>query len=427
MRKRNKKYPKRYFISMICLIGGLISVIFIMESVFALRVKDLTSRLTLNSINSQMDISDQEKVNKIMDFSVKLFQNSVSSSDNTLISPLSSLVAMAMVADGAQGNTKVQIEDALGFTVEELNEYVYLYRQDLPDSESCSLKLNNSVWLNEDKKLSLEQPFLQAIADYTGAHVYQIPFHNEESLELINHYISRETNGMIEEVLAEIPDQAVMYLFSTLEFGSKWATPYKDHDVSEGIFTTESGVVRNVKMMDSKEFLYINGEKTTGVVKYYTDYRYAFVALLPEEGIFIRDYLSSLTGDRLLQMINQAGQKIVMVELPKFRIQSSVELDDSLADIGITDAFDSLQADLSGIASLEENNIYIESIVQKTYIDVNEDGTTAGVATSVELYESTEIIEDPVYVTFDRPFVYLILDCQTNMPVLMGTVMDVIE
>ena len=424
MKRRKRKSAKRYIISMIGLLSGLIMVILIMESVTGWRIKDLTKGLTAKTINTVTEITELETMSKVMDFSVKLLKSSVAKSENTLISPLSSLNALAMVAVGAEGDTRTQMEEAVGFSVEEWKEYVFLYQQGLAEAGTNSLKQSNSIWLNEESEMKIKQSYLQTITDYFGASVYQISF-DDKTWKEVNLHLSKETNGTIKEILPELSEEAVMYLVSIMSFDCEWSKPYDEYQIHEKTFTTEQGIERKVHMMRGKEFYYLVDEKSVGVMKYYDKGRYAFVALLPNEGIFMQEYISTLSGSGILQTMNQVENRPIIMELPQFQLYTSEDLKSSLEMMGVTEGFNREQADFNGIATLNLGNLYIEDIVQKTYIEVNEHGTRADAATVIAAPTETAIEEEPIYINFDRPFVYMILDRKTYMPIMMGTVMDI--
>lgn len=411
-------------ISMIGLISGLIIVILIMESVTSWRIKDLTQGLTANAINTEISITEPETMSKVMDFSVKFLKSSATKSENTLISPLSALNALAMVAVGAEKETRTQMEEAVGFSVEEWKEYVFLYQQGLPEAEMGSLKQSKSIWLNEKIELKIKQSFLQTITDYFGASVYEIPF-DDKTWKEVNLRLSKETNGNIEAILPELSKEAVMYLVSTMSFECEWSKPYDEYQIHDKIFTTEQGTQRKTRMMESEEFYYLRDEKAVGVMKYFDEDRYVFVALLPNEEIFMQEYISTLTGSGILQAMNQIEDRPIIMELPQFQLYTSEDLKSSLEIMGVTEGFNPELADFSGIDTLSLDNLYIEDIVQKTYIDVNEHGASAGAATVIAVAAEAVIEEEPIYITFDRPFVYMILDRKTNMPIMMGIVMDI--
>ena len=178
-------------------------------------------------------------------------------------------------------------------------------------------------------------------------------------------------------------------------------------------------------MMYSEESRYLADADTTGFVKYYQGRRYAFAALLPREGMSIADYVASLNGEKLGALLDGMTAEKVNAGLPRFKTEYTVEMSEALAALGMTDAFDPARADFSGMAEMEEdNNICISRVLHKTYIAVDESGTKAGAATVVEMTESAVFEpEEPKEVILDRPFVYLLIDCENgNAPVFIGTV-----
>ena len=108
----------------------------------------------------------------------------------------------------------------------------------------------------------------------------------------------------------------------------------------------------------------------------------------------------------------------------KFETEYSIELSDTLKSMGMELPFDGDHAEFSGIGTSRIGNLYIGRVLHKTYISVAEDGTRAGAATAVEVAEESAMIEEPKHVTLDRPFIYLLIDCETNLPFFIGTMLD---
>lgn len=365
------------------------------------------------------------------DFAVRLFQKSLESEKNTLISPLSVINALAMTANGAKGETLSQMEQVFGADISSLNEYLHNYNTSLPSAEKYRLHIANSIWLKDKEGFAVEESFLQANGSMYGADIYKASFDNF-TLKEINQWVAEHTDDMIPEILNEIPPDAVMYLINALGFDAEWQTPYKSYEVSDGIFTTESGIEKSVQMMHSEEDVLLqdvneNGETSAlGFLKYYADGKYAFAALLPEEHISMKDYVNSLSGEHLSNMLSDTIDADIRASLPKFEAEYSVEMKNVLKSMGMTTAFDSGQADFSGIGFSSDGNLYISDVIHKTFIAVDEQGTKAGAATLVEVCsESASIdIAEPIYITLDRPFLYMIIDCKESLPVFIGTVME---
>lgn len=386
------------------------------------QTKDLMEDVTADTINNDTDLTgnDSEAIAK---FAVSLFQNSTPAAENTLISPLSVLYALAMTANGAKEETLVQMEDVFGLPKSELNSYLHAYLENLPSDNKYKVSIANSLWFKDDENLTVEPNFLQTNADYYGASVYKAAF-DAGTLRDINNWVSDNTEGMIENILDEIPDLAIMYLINALVFDAEWENIYTDDQIQNGIFTLESGEIRDAEMMYGSENQYLDDGNATGFVKYYADRKYAFAALLPDESISVADYIASLTENDLMNTLSNVQNVEVKTAIPKFESEYEVDMAEILNSMGMTDAFDPESADFTGLGQSTTGNIYISRVLHKTYIAVDEKGTKAGAATVVEMSTESAQQTEIKTVYLDRPFVYMLIDCETNLPLFIGTMMD---
>lgn len=364
-----------------------------------------------------------------MDFAVRLFQTesntiAYSSGDaNRLISPFSVLTAMSMAANGAEGETLAQMEETFGVSVEELNSFISSYMNNLPQEEGNRFRMANSIWYTEDADFTVNDDFLNVSKAVYNADVYESLF-NEETLNEINQWVEENTDGLIKEIINEIPEDAVMYLINALVFDAKWEEVYKESDIREGEFTIEEGIVQEIEIMFSEESLYLEDENATGFIKYYEGRDYAFVALLPKENMSVSDYVNTMSGEKLHTMLSNSEEALVHAWIPQFEVEYNVELSDVLAEMGMKDIFDGDKADLSGLGTSAEGNLFANCVLHKTYIEVSPVGTKAGAATAVEVELECALVEPEIIkeVRLDRPFVYMIIDCERNLPIFMGTV-----
>ena len=363
----------------------------------------------------------------LTDFAVRLFQASAEEGNNTLISPLSVLSALAMTANGAKEDTLSQMESVLGMKTEELNQYFYSYINALPQGEKYKLNLANSIWFIDDERFTVKEGFLQMNKDFYGADVYKAPFDNT-TVKDINNWVKEKTDDMIPEILDKISHNEVMYLINALAFEAEWASAYRGNQIRDGIFTKEDGQKQDVKFMCAGENVYLEEENATGFVKYYKDNKYAFVALLPKEGVSINEYVKSLNGENLNRLLTNSLNTTVKTSIPKFESEYLTEMSEVLNKMGMTDAFDGDKADFTGLGTSAKGNIYINRVLHKTFISVAEKGTKAGAVTVVAMGEKTAFVEEePKIVRLDRPFVYMLIDCETNIPFFIGTMMSVNE
>lgn len=365
----------------------------------------------------------------VTDFAVRLFRtegNTVfyisGGGMNRLISPLSVLTALSMVSNGAKSETKQQIEDAFGISMEELNQYISDYMKNLSQEEGNKLYMANSIWIAKDESFTIQEDFLKINKDYYDAEIREIPF-DQDALTEINQWVEDNTDGLIKEIIHEIPEDAMMYLINALVFDARWEETYDVWDIHEGTFTVLDDIEQEVDFMYSEEKLYLEDEYATGFIKYYEGREYAFVALLPKENITLSDYINTLSGESLRNLLENPEEVMVHAWLPQFEVEYNVELSNVLVEMGMKDIFDVEKADLSGIGTSTYGNLRVDRVLHKTYIEVSPVGTKAGAATAVEVLECSSIEPlDAKEVRLNRPFFYMIMDCENNQPIFMGTV-----
>lgn len=343
---------------------------------------------------------------------------------NLLLSPYSVMQALAMTANGAAGSTRSEMEGALGgIPVEMLNEYLYTLRTGQPDESGCKVKTANSVWYNNQAAtFRPNRDFLQTNANYYSANAYARDF-TENTVTDINSWVSTHTEKMIPEIVEKIDPDTVMYLVNAVSFDAKWMDPYEDITVSDAPFRDALGNQSNVKMMHSTESVWLHDDHADGFLKYYEGGRYAFAALLPEEGMTVEDYLAALTPEELLHTLSSYEYSTVYAGIPKFSADYTAEMKPILSNMGMTEAFTG-QADFSRMGDAPEG-LFISNVRHKTRIDVTETGTKAAAATAVEMKCGSAMAEDPKTVILDRPFLYFILDTETNLPIFFGMELSV--
>lgn len=409
---------------------ALVSLLLVFATAFNLsgctmqvQAKDLMEGISPNSVNALANLNAYNA--DVTDFAVRLFKASEEDGKNTLISPLSVLCALAMTANGAEEETLEQMEAVLGMDRDKLNLYLYSYMLNLPSSEEYRLSLANSIWFTEDERFTVNKDFLQTNADYYGADIYKAPF-NDKTCKEINKWVRRETDSMIPEILDEIPTDAVMYLINALAFEAEWSKIYEKGQVRDGEFTKEDGTKQRAEFMYGTEGTYLEGEKASGFMKYYKGGKYAFVAMLPDEGVTVSEYAASLDGEALNALLTNPGYTTVFTAMPKFETEYSVEMDTVLKEMGMTSAFSADTADFEALGTSVRGNIYINRVLHKTYISVGEKGTKAGAATVVEMADEAGIeMLEPKEIYLDRPFVYMLIDCENKIPFFIGTMTDI--
>ena len=347
-------------------------------------------------------------------FSVGLLKKCFDGKSNTLISPLSVSSALAMTANGANGQTKDEMEKVLGsgMPLDELNKYLSSFSGSLTSGEDFKLKNANSIWFIKDNNFNVNNEFLQTNADFYHAEIYKRAY-NSEIVNNINNWVSEHTDGMIDKLLDNGDALSNIALINATAFDAKWENYYYDNFVEDGTFTDANGNEQSVTMLISEESEYINGDNCTGFIKKYKGGKYGFAAILPDSNVSISDFVGLLNGDKLFKMLQNAESTNVVAKMPKFEYEYSAELSEALKALGMPTAF-SDSADFSGISG---DKLLISDVLHKTKISVTEEGTRAVAATGVVMSAAPD---GDKQVILNRPFMYMILDNETMLPLFAG-------
>ena len=187
------------------------------------------------------EVSDYTKGNRVAtDFAVELFKESITEGKNSLVSPLSVMCALAMTANGADGETLKEMENVFGMPMDELNTYLRSYVKGLPYGDKYKFSVANSIWINDNSGLIPSQDFLQTNVDYYDAMIYKAPFDNQ-IVKDINNWTSKNTDKMIKKIVESVSPHQVMYLINAVAMDAEWQNVYESDDVRKGAFTLAGG------------------------------------------------------------------------------------------------------------------------------------------------------------------------------------------
>ena len=351
----------------------------------------------------------------------------MNSGGNVLVSPLSVSLALAMTANGAKGQTLSEMETLLGgeMGIERLNEYYAGWSKGLKTADIEQLWTANSVWVKDDADLiHVPEEFLNKVCDYYAAGVYTAPF-DAQTVDDINAWVNTNTHEMIPEVIKELSDEACMVLINALAFEADWQSPYLyDTQVGKRNFTNADGTVTEAEMMYDTEYTWLHDDSATGFMKPYAGGKYAFAAVLPNAGISLDDYLAGLDGEALNKLLTTAEEREVRTGMPKFSFRFGDSLKDTLSAMGMPTAFLRYTADFTGLNDAPDTYTWIGDVIHKTFIDVAEQGTKAAAVTAVIMEAATSVMnpEEPKQVYLNRPFLFMIVDQETELPIFIGTV-----
>ena len=379
-------------------------------------VVNLTEEITPSGTDTE---SSGETAVSQNEFAYKLFKECYREGENTLVSPLSTAFALSMTANGARGETLNEILKTIanGASVEELNNFCRAYKNSLSSEE---LKTADSVWLRDDDALTINQDFLQTAKEFYSADVFKAPFENKTA-EAINNWVNEKTDGMIKEIIEQIDSDSLLYIINALSFDAQWLEPFEEKDVRDEGFTSIDGSVSKQKLMYGSESEYISDGKARGFRKEYRGGKYSFAALLPNSDISISEYIQSMSSEIFSE--NNVYDSKVSIAIPKFDTEYFIDMKDTLAALGMKTAFSVVNADFSGMGRLNTGgNISISEVLHKTHITVDEAGTKAGAVTSVSYKQDGAGSDNIRKIILDRPFIYMIIDNENNLPIFIGAV-----
>ena len=368
-------------------------------------------------------------------FAFDLFQELRDSEGNLFLSPYSISIALAMAYAGARGSTEIQMEDVLGFSLgqERLHpafnalDLELASRNELPegwdwDGEGFTLNVANSIWGHTG--YTFLSPFLDVLAENYGAGLRVLDFTGnfEAARKTINDWVSNETEGKIEDLLppGSVDSATRLVLANAIYFNAAWQFPFDEEDTHDGSFGLLGGGEVTVSMMEQERFFrYAEGADYQAVELPYNGRQLSMVILLPRAGSF-QNFAQSLTSEQFASIVSSLERRNVHLEMPKFTYESHLSLKDTVSDMGMVDAFQPGQANFSGMDGTQ--SLFISDVIHKAFVSVDEVGTEAAAATSVIMFLS--IPPSAVTVTIDRPFLFFIMDIDTQAILFLGRVLN---
>lgn len=366
-------------------------------------------------------------------FALDLYQVLRGADGNLVYSPFSMSIALAMTYAGARGETESQMAQALHFDLPQERLHPAFNALDLqlessPQVESeaeqpLQLRIANAVWAEQTYQFL--PAFLDTLALNYGAGVRLADFMNasEASRREINGWVSDETEGKIKDLIPEGAVDALtrMVLVNAIYFKADWQAQFSPDSTFDAPFHLLDGSQVELPTMHQGLFTrFAVGGDWQAIELPYVGETAAMVILVPDEGAF-EQFESGLNAELLSTILTNMEPTSVELALPKFEFTSEMGLADPLKSLGMRDAFQEGQADLSGMDGTHE--LYISAVVHKAFVAVDEEGTEAAAATGVIVgVTSAPLFE--VTLTIDRPFIFLIRDLQTGQILFIGRVLN---
>lgn len=362
-------------------------------------------------------------------FSLELFQQVLAhegEQKNIMISPLSVSLALALAYNGAEGETRTEMGEALGLqglSLEEINQGYSQLKSILEQADSTiDLRLRESIWTPKD--LELNKDYLKNLKNYYHAETQQLDFSDPKSVDRINKWVKKSTNNKIEEIVDQLDPNTVMLLLNTVYFLGDWTTPFEQDLTETRDFHLLDGSSKKHPLMKSiGDVNYFENELFQSVQLPYGEEKFSMYVFLPQEDQKLAEVSQALLNystrewQKLLQgYSNQYGT----LELPRFELEYDIELTSMLKSMGMEAAFTPQQADFSNM--LAEFKSPIDEVKHKTYIRTDEKGTEAAGATMIAVPTSLPMEQFSMIV--DRPFMFMIQEKQTGVILFMGSIVN---
>jgi serine protease inhibitor len=381
--------------------------------------------IALFIILSSSGHADDGSIGKsVNDFGLKLFQklNETEQGNNIIISPLSVSMALTMVYNGAEGETGEAMASTLelsGLSLQEIDESFKSLSDSLTSRDSAIVfQIANSIWYRQN--LQVEDAFLDMNRTFFDARISPCNFGDPGTVDIINDWVSDNTNGKIPTVVGKpISPDLVMLLINAIYFHGNWTKQFDVEDTRDDQFTLTDGSTTACKMMNQEgRFRYLDNDTFQAIELPYGKGAFGMVIFLPKPGVGIDDLIGGSNADSLSRWIRSLHGRQGTISMPRFKLEYEETLNDVLSSLGMAIAF-SGDADFSGISK----GIFISYVKHKTYVEVNEEGTEAAAVTVVGMVTSAAPAESFV-MRVDRPFLFLIRDSRSGTILFLGKITD---
>lgn len=369
------------------------------------------------------------------DFGWDLLHQLQAESGNLFYSPFSISSALAMTWAGARGDTETQMAQTMHYSLDQAGFHPAFNglmlaldsrakAEGIEPDKAFKLHLANALWGQQG--FSFVSSFLDTLALNYGAGMYLVDFQKdpEGARQDINTWVSKETEQKIKDIVPQgvIDPSTRLVLANAIYFKADWANEFNKDDTADQEFHLADGTTVNVPtMFQNGSFRFATGNSLMAIELPYAGNDLSMVILLPNEGQ-LETVQAGLDSSSLDTLLNAMEYQNVDLYLPKFKYEYSLSLADTLARMGMTDAFDPSKADFSGMDGARD--LYIGDVLHKAFVAVDEAGTEAAAATVVIMKLTAMLPESAIEFRVNRPFLFVIRDIPTGTILFVGRVMN---
>ncbi len=335
--------------------------------------------------------------------------------ENYMYSPLSLEMALALIANGAEGKTQEEILSLLSTSeIAQYNEYAKGLMAEYAQKDKVAIEIANSIWLNTDhpSKMQFLDSYKALVKEFYDGEAGEI--NRQNALSTVNGWVKEKTHGKITDILTEdLVDREdfLACLLNAVYFKAAWAKPFAASQTKKDIFTDKNGKQSEISFLNQTlQALYYADDTMQMVRLPYEDYNFSMYLVLGE----------CENPEKYLDFMENKRVELMM---PKFKVETATSFDEALKSMGMNLAYDSALAEFGAMTTPNPDyNTYLMTVLQKTYIEVDENGTEAAVITMGGMGGATSAIQQPELVVFraDQPFVFFIRDDKNDQVLFIG-------
>jgi serine protease inhibitor len=373
----------------------------------------------------QLSLSEKQMIETSNSFSFSFFQETVKQAgdQNVFLSPLSASMALTMAYNGSAGATETAMRTTLGYaslTREQINEASKKLIDVLTTLDpKVTLKIANSLWYHNTFPVAGD--FIERNQSYFYARVAALDFRSPSAPEAINAWCDQNTNGKIKNIIDKLQPNDIMALLNALYFKGTWTYQFDKSQTVDDLFTTIAGAKQACKMMyQENKFDYFETDDLQAVDLPYGNTAFSMTIFLPKTNHAVKEITNRLTPAQWSVWKNQFYTSNGKVLLPRIKLEYEQSLNDILSAMGMGVAFVPGQADFTGISTAAP--IYISLVKQKTFLQVDEEGTEAAAVTVVTFGVTSVGPSTGFFMRIDRPFVFMIRDHATDTILFIGQI-----
>ena len=345
---------------------------------------------------------------------------------NIFISPSSVAIALSMTYNGASGETQEAIAKALelqNIKIDEINDYNRNIQELLANGDTnVELNIANSLWARKD--IALEQTFLNKVKEFYQAEISNLDFKDPNAANTINAWVKKNTKDKIDKIVDRIEPDSMLFLINAVYFKGKWEAPFEKSLTKPQPFTLADGTkIQHPAMSRSGEYRYYDAPTFQAISLPYGTGRFSMEIFLPKAKSNLLEFQKQLTAKNWQEWSTKFTRKEGLIQLPRFKVEYETSLKSALQNMGMAIAFDSDKADFRNLSTVKA---FIGEVKHKTFVEVNEEGTEAAAATSIEMKvtSASPSEETPFQMIVDRPFFFTISDRQTGTIIFMGAIQN---